>query len=75
MYDAFAVAGEGDEGPFALDVGESAQVKLSEAEDGFDDAEGGFDGLLSFAVKRFSFQGRCCLIPIASPLQMAPVRL
>jgi hypothetical protein len=41
--------------PFGFDVFKAAQVEAGEVEDGFDDAEDGFDSLFSFSVL---FSGR-----------------
>jgi hypothetical protein len=48
-----AVVGKGDQGPLGADLGEAAEVEAGEAEDGLDDAEDGFDGLLAVGVAGF----------------------
>lgn len=48
--EALAVIGEGHKHPFHFDLFDAAQLEACEAEDGFDDAEDGFDGGFSFSV-------------------------
>ena len=55
--EALAVIGEGYKPPFPFDLFDAARLEACEAEDGFDDAEDGFDGGFSFSVLFISLVG------------------
>src|SRR5262245_18298477 len=53
----FHVPGHGDEAPLSLDLVETAEKKLAEAEHRFDDSEHRFRDLLAQAIEPLAFGG------------------